>query len=93
MPHKRKRGGSIMTSNARKYGGAHRHHKGGAWYNTLWDGIKKIAGPINSVLRDTKVISKGLSAFGQSGLASAADKLGYGHRRRYRGGSISAVKF
>lgn len=93
MPHrKRKVGGMKKTSNARMYGGS-RHHGAGFW-GDVWDTVKKVAQPVNKLLKDTGIISKGLKAFGQNGLGSAAEKLGYGHRRKkHRGGALYAVKF
>ena len=61
--------------------------RGGAWYNDLWDGIKSVAGPVNDMLKSTKILSTVAGAIPQtrSG-APILSTLGYGKRRRGMGG-------
>lgn len=92
----------LMVEEPRKVGGAKRkrgrarkRHIGGAWYNNwsdLWSGIKSVAKPIASFVKDNQLISKGLQAAGNPyGLATGARALGLG-RKRKRGGNMS-VKY
>ena len=54
--------------------GMRSHRKGRGW--------RDVVGKINGVLKSSKVISKGLHAFGNPyGLGTAAMKLGYGRRK------------
>ena len=60
--------------------------RGGAWYNDLWDGIKKVAGPVNDMLKRTKILSTVAGAIPQTRVgAPILSSLGYGKRRRMRG--------
>ena len=40
---------------------------------------------LNKLAKDTKLVSKGLNAFGQNTLGGMAGKLGYGRKRKRRG--------
>ena len=63
---------------------------GGAWYDSVWNGIKSVASPLNDALKATKIISTvgGLipNAAAQTA-ARVAGQLGYGKRKRQRGGA------
>lgn len=48
--------------------------EGGAFFGSAWDKFKRLHGWV----RDNKVISRGLDAFGHKNLAGVARQLGYG---------------
>lgn len=91
MPRQKK---IVLMVEPRKAGGAkrgRRRHHGAGWLSDVWGKIKGVAKPLNDLAKSTGIISKGLDAFGQSGLANYARQAGYGKRRR-RGGNMS-VKY
>jgi len=55
-----------------------RRMKGAGFFGDLWSGVKKVGG----FIKDNKLLSKGLNAIGQSGLANTAGSIGLGRRRR-----------
>ena len=64
--------------------------RGNGWLSDVWDGIKSVAGPVNDVLKSTKILSAAASAIPQTrAFAPVVGALGYGKRRRkMKGGSI-----
>lgn len=65
---------------------------GGAWYDDLWSGIKSVANPIIDVAKKTGAISKIATATGNPEIAAVAGSLGFGRRRRQRGGKKKAKR-
>ena len=51
---------------------------GGAWYNDLWNGVKKVGG----FIKDNKLVSKGLNAAGLGKYGKIASQIGLGRKRR-----------
>ncbi len=67
-----------MPPKKRKVGGARRPVAGKGIFGDIWNGIKSVAGPLNSIAKSTGIIGKVLP--GQYGaLARAA---GYGKKRK-----------
>lgn len=60
-----------------KSGGKRKSQRGGAWYDSLWSGIKEIAGPINSILKSTGIAGNLASAYNPTA-GAAVKALGYG---------------
>jgi hypothetical protein len=59
--------------------------RGRGWLTDVWDGIKSVAGPINDVLKSTKILSTAASAIPQTrGFAPVVGALGYGRRKKRR---------
>lgn len=48
-------------------------------------------GKLNKIARESQVLSKGLNEFGYDNLAAGANALGYGRRRRRRGGMAHSI--
>ena len=40
--------------------------RGNGWLSDVWDGIKSVAGPVNDVLKSTKILSAAASAIPQT---------------------------
>jgi hypothetical protein len=57
---------------------------GGAWYDSLWSGIKSVGSVVNDLAKKTGAISKIATATGHPEIGGVAGALGYG--RRMRGG-------
>jgi hypothetical protein len=99
MPRRRKVGGAanalkVLAHLANLKGGApkrRRSHRvrGAGWLGDVWSGIKsvagKVAGPVNDLLKSTKVISKfapSLLPGVGSAIGSVAGLAGYGRKKR-----------
>jgi len=78
----------------RKAGGRRKHTmQGTGFWGDLWDGIKSVAGPINSVLKSTGIAGNLASAYNPTA-GAAVKALGYGRRQTGgRRGAKKVVKF
>lgn len=57
--------------------------RGRGFFGDLWNGIKSVAGPINSVLKSTGIAGNLASAYNPT-LGATVKALGYGKRRTLR---------
>ena len=64
--------------------------RGGAWYDDLWSGVKSIAGPINDIAKATKIGST-LAGMYNPAAGAVVSQLGYGRRRKMKGGGAHNV--
>ena len=71
-----------------KMSGDMRMH-GGAWYDDIWQGIKTVAGPINSVLKSTGIIGNLASAYNPTA-GVVVKSAGYGKKRKMKGRGASS---
>ena len=96
----KKRGGAPMSLLApmikkmvmdaqHSQGGKRRRRRGAGWLGDVWSGIKnvagKVAGPVNDLLKSTKVISKfapSLLPGVGSAIGTVAGLAGYGRKKR-----------
>lgn len=89
---------TIMPRKARKVGAGHKRKQAGKSWGSFWNGVKSAGnwvgnqvkdniGSIASVVKDNKLVSKGLNLASSVGVpyagaaANVAGKLGYGRRR------------
>lgn len=57
--------------------------RGRGFFGDLWSGIKTVAGPVNDILKSTKILSSVASAIPQTrSFAPVVGALGYGRKRR-----------
>ncbi len=89
--------GKMLTGGRRRVGrpkrrGGVRRRRGGAAEDAPKLGT---LGKINKILKDSRVISSALNEFGMNplGLGTAAATLGYGRRRRRRGGMVHSMEY
>jgi len=54
---------------------------GGAWWDAIWRGIKAVAPVVNTIAKDTKIVSKGLDSLGYKDASNIAGSLGYGKKK------------
>jgi hypothetical protein len=78
----------MVGKRKKKVGAGHRRiMRGGAWYDDLWSGVKKVAGPINDVLKATKIGSTLASTYNPAA-GAVLSQLGYGRRGGMHGRGV-----
>lgn len=68
-------------------GRGHRVMHGQGFFDDVFSGIKSVIGPVIDIAKKTGAVSKLAGAFGQPEIAGVASALGFGKRKKQKGGA------